>query len=411
MIKIIILTFFISIFSTAFAVDYTLHGVADIRASSLDSLTTYVDGGYGKFSIDDGQQLAIGQLGGDLTLQWDSGISAHVVANAYVNNSESVAGITEGYLKYRSLPNASGYRWQTKVGIFYPEISLENNAVAWASIDTLNSSTINTWIGEEIRVLGGEFKLTRLGRITNAPYDLSLSAATFINNDPAGALLAWHGWTIGNRQTLWTESQPITYFNARMPGFSLSEQASKSDPFLELDNKVGYHINGEVKVHGKGAFSIGYYDNNATPYKVKHGQYGWHTRFYHAGLQWKLSSQLQLKAQYLTGKTLMQSPSRWDIVNNDYQSAYVSLTKKWQQHKLTARLEEFSVQDNDQTWGDNNNEYGKAATLNYTYRLAKPWFISTEYSWISSRRAARYYVHAPADLIERQLQLAVRYFF
>ena len=397
------------------AVEYKVHGILDIRASSTDSLKSYIAGGQGKFGLSDGQQLSIAQAGVELSAQWENGLSVHGVFNSYLDQEDSTAGVTEAYFKYRSLPNSSGYRIQVKGGIFYPEISLENNAFAWASKDTLNSSTINTWIGEEIRVLGSEFKVTRLGRINGAAFDLSFSAAAFIQNDPAGALIAWHGWTMSSRQTLWGEAREFPWFPAR--DGALAGQADKSEPFLELDHKVGYHVRGEWSLHGKGELSAGYYNNRADPFKVKNGQYGWQTRFYHLGASWHFSKNLSLIAQYLSGDTLMQSSAKVDMVNNDYTSAFVSVIYKWhhiignKKHKSTIRLEDFSVTDHDNTWGDNNNEDGQALTLNHSYRLTKYWFLSAEFNVIDSYRPARYYTHKPVDLVEKQLQLAVRYFF
>ncbi len=113
----------------------------------------------------------------------------------------------------------------------------------------------------------------------------------------------------------------------------------------------------------------------------------------------------------------MQSAPGADVVNNDYHTGFVSLTFKWQdivgnkKHKSTIRIEDFSVTDNDKTWGDNNNEDGQALTLNHSYRLSKHWFLSTEFNYIDSNRPARYYTHQPIDLIEKQLQFSARYFF
>ena len=414
----------LSIFSSLslYAAEYEFHGVVDIRASSVNSLAKgYVAGGQGKFALNDGGNMSIAQAGAQLSIEWENGLSAHGVVNGYFqgisDDEDRAIGFTEFYLKYRGLPNSSGYRFQTRAGIFYPEISLENNAYAWASKDTLNSSMINTWIGEEIRVLGTEFKITRLGKMNNDAYDLSLSVTAFVNNDPAGALLAWHGWTMSSRQTLWTETRPFPWFPALDPGNDLAGQAKQSDPFLELDDDIGFHVRGEWKLRGQGVLSVGYYDNNATPYKVVNGQYGWQTRLYHLGARWKLAQGVTLTAQYLNGDTLMQGGDRHDVVNNDYDSAFVAFTYKWQnvkwqnRHKTTIRLEDFSVTDNDYTWGDNNNEDGQAVTINHSYRLTKQWFLSAEFNYIDSHRAARYYTHKPIDLIEKQLQLAARYFF
>ena len=402
---------------TSKAVEYKTHGILDIRASSTDSLNSYLAGGQGKFGLSDGQQLSIAQAGVELIAQWENGFSAHGVFNGYLDKEDSAVGVTEAYVKYRGLPSSSGYRIQVKGGIFYPEISLENNAFAWASKDTLNSSTLNTWIGEEIRVLGSEFKVTRLGRMTDDAFDLSFSVTAFINNDPAGALLSWHGWNMSSRQTLWGEGREFPWFPARDVGGDLAGQADKSKPFLELDHNAGYHVRGEWSLHGKGELSAGYYDNNAVPYKVKNGQYGWQTRFYHLGAKWHFSKNLLLMAQYLSGDTLMQSHLKQDVVNNDYTNAFVSLTYKWQsivgnkKHKSTIRLEDFSVTDNDNTLGDNNNEDGQALTLSHSYRLTKHWFLSAEFNAIDSHRSARYYTHKSIDLIEKQFQLAARYFF
>jgi len=398
------------------ATEYNIHGIVDLRATSANTLPSYLSGGQGKFASSDGKNLSIAQAGVALSASWDSGFSAHGVLNAYADNEDSAMGFTEAYVKYKGLPSASGYRFQGRFGIFYPEISLENNATAWASKNTLNSSTLNTWIGEEIRVLGSEFKITRLGRLNGDAFDISISATAFINNDPAGALLAWHGWTMSSRQTLWTEKRPFPWLKAQEPGGDLVTQALKSDPFLELDNHAGFYLNSKWKLRGKGEISVGYYDNNATPYYQENGQYGWGTRFYHIGTRWKLAKGLSLTAQYLNGDTLMQNHYKKDIVNNDYANGFVSLTKKWASagkstQTSTLRIEKFSIDDNDNTWGDNNNEQGKAITVNHSYRITKHWFTSAEFNWIDSERPARYYNHKPVNLIEKQLQIALRYFF
>ena len=389
----------IASFSTA-ATEYQINGILDLRFTSANTLPTYVDGGYGKFSSNQGSTLSVAQAGLEFKADFGSGLSARIVANGYSDETEATFGITEAFMTYRSIPNSAGYRWKVKAGIFYPDISLENNAYAWASKNTINSSAINTWIGEEIRMLGSEFEITRLGKFNQSPFDLTLAASAFVQNDTAGTLLAWHGWNIGNRQTLWADSRPIPDFYASRPGNAIENQADRSKPFLEMDNKVGVHLRSQIKFHNKYQISLGHYDNFALPYIVENGQYVWRTRFSHLGFKWRLTKDIELSGQYLTGDTLMQSTQRVDVVDNDYQASYVALSKKMQKHRLTLRLEEFSVDDKDQTWGDDNNEYGKSATGNYTYRFNKPWFLSLEYNWINSVRPSRSYTNMPVKLTE-----------
>ncbi len=393
------------------AAEFKANGIVDIRLSSNDSSKSYLSGGFGKFSSNNSAALAIPQLAGEFKVLWDNGLSANLVINSYSENDQSDIGLTEAYLKYKSVPNSAGYRWENRTGIFYPKISLENEAFGWASIDTLNSSTLNTWVGEETKLLGSQAKITRLGRQNGNNFDLSLSASLFANNDPSGALLSWHGWTMSNRQTLWQQSRAFPEMPASKPGGRLQDQAKKSNAFLEIDNRLGYQVQLDWNQHKKGKFNLGYYDNRAKPYIVKNGQYGWGTKFVYAGAQWRLAKGLKLTTQLLKGSTLMQAPDKSDVVNNDYQSSFVSVTKRLKRHSYTLRLEEFSVTDNDTTVGDNNTEYGKAATFNYTYRYSKPLFLSFEHNWIKSNRPSRAYQNQSVELTEQQFQLAARYFF
>lgn len=395
----------------AVGAEFSTKGVLDIRASFNDTLTSYADGGYGKFGSNDGASISLAQAGVQFKLDWDSGVSAQLIANSYLNENESSIGVTEAFLSYRSLPNESGYRWKNRSGIFYPKISLENDAIAWASKYTLNSSMLNTWLGEEIRVLGSEFELTRLGKYNDADYDVSWTANAFVNNDPAGSLLSWHGWTSGNQQTLWQESRPLPPFLAHQPGNELAGQAQRTEPFLEIDNRIGYHTSLAIKPKRKGLFRLGYFNNNGTPYIVENGQYSWRTRFVHAEALWRFANHLEVSAQYLIGDTLMQHPHKADAVNNDYQTGYVSISKRWARHRLTTRLEGFSVTDNDSTVGDNNDEHGTAVTLSYNYRLSRGWLLATEYNIVDSYRPSRIYAEQPINLTEQQLQFSARYFF
>jgi len=394
------------------AADTKIHGIVDVRASSTNTSHSYLDGGQGKFANNNGNHVSLAQAGLEISVITDSGFSGHLVANGYINGHANHGGLTELYIKYKSLPNSAGYRFENRTGMIYPNISLENKAYAWASIDTLNSSTLNTWIGEEIRVLGSEFTLTKLGNVQNHNYDLSFSATIFSHNDPAGAMLAWHGWTQSSQQTIWPQQLKIPAFPGRFQANNnLHNQAPYSEPYLELDHSLGEHFRAEIRIHHQGELSIGYYNNNAKPYIIVSGQWGWHTQFYHAGLTWRLPMGMHLTAQYLSGKLLMQDTAKQDLVNNTFGNEFISVSKRWQQHQITARVEHFWVRDHDNSLGDNNNDSGNALTLNYRYRVSNPLYLSVEYNWINSDRPAHAYAGLANQLTEQQWQVALRYFF
>ncbi|WP_207234103.1 hypothetical protein [Shewanella maritima] len=392
--------------------EHDFAAVIDMRlthTSGASSDTSHTNAGLGKYRFDPGNQLSLAQAGLSYTLDWDNPFSAHLIANAYVDQSNPSLGITEGFIKYRSLPSQSGLRAQAKLGLMYPTISLENIATAWASPYTLSYSAINSWLGEELRHVGAEFTLEKLGKFTNSKHSFTLSGAAFKNNDTAGALLAWHGWTNSSKQTLLQQHVKLS----KMPSLdgSLSGQARSSDPFIELDNRFGYHVHGQWQYRGYGKLTAGYYDNNADTSIVINGQYTWLTRFSHLGIKWRLPYKIELLSQYMNGSTLMSAPDGTDAVNNDYQSGYIMLSRRWGVQRLSVRAEQFSVTDNDLTPDDDNHEQGHGFTASYQYRMNKNWFIHGEYNHLYSERPARSAQALPSKLTENQYQLAMRWFF
>ncbi|QFU22211.1 hypothetical protein FM038_008620 [Shewanella eurypsychrophilus] len=392
------------------AAEHKLAGIIDVRASYTNGITSYVDGGLGKFRFNPDGQVSLAQAGVSYTVDWDNPLSAHVVANAYWDGVEDNIGITEAYLKYKGLPWDNGLRLGGKLGIIYPEISMENIATAWSSPYTLTYSGINSWLGEEVRHIGAQISVDYLGKFHDSRHDFTLSGEFFKNNDTTGAMLAWHGWTSSSRQTLWQETLPLSDLPS-LDGGELGSQAKESDPFLELDDRIGYHVKTQWRMQGLGRLEVGYYDNDADTRVVIEGQYAWLTQFVHIGTKWRLPYNIELIAQYMKGDTLMKSPDGRNIVDNGYDSAFILLSHRWQKHRLSARFEDFSVTDNDLTFDDDNSEEGQAMTVSYSYQLKKGWFVQAEYNRIDSLRPARAEQGFPEDLVEQQWQLASRYYF
>lgn len=405
----IVLTIFSSELCSA---ESSFKGIIDVRAYHVDNNSkakSYLKGDYGKFRSDAGSGLALAQLGLQYQLSWQNNWSAIVIGNAFSDKGNSNIGLTEGYIKYKGLPSAQGWRFKSKIGVFYPEISMENVSTAWSTPYTLTTSTLNNWIGEELRNTGINFSLEKLGKATKSPHSFSVDVSLFQNNDSAGAMLTWHGWTMGSRQTLLQEKLIVQDFPARNE--TLSAQAEKSDPFIELDNRWGVHLAATWRFQSTLKVNFGHYDNHAQEGVVKNGQYTWTTAFSHVGVKYKFSPHWELIGQYIQGNTYMTSPYGVAVVDNDYDNAFVLIRKKWQKSHLAVRVEHFNVADLDDTWGDNNNESGNGVSVAYRYQLSKHSFIMAEYNWLESERPSRYYQHQAVDLIERQYQLAYRYYF
>lgn len=392
--------------------EHSLKGIFDLRASHLSSGVnnkSYLAGGYGKYRFNDGTSAALGQLGLHYKADIANKYAMNIVANGFSDENDTSIGLTEAYLQYKGLPSSNGWRYQAKFGVFYPRISLENIATAWSTPYTITSSAINNWVGEELRHTGFGFSVEKLGKFNRSAHSFSIDLSLFQHNDSTGAMLAWHGWTLGSRQTLLQEKLKVQWFPAR--NGELAEQAAYSDPFIELDNRWGTHLVGKWQYGKKLRLNVGYYDNHAKKGIVEKGQYTWTTEFIHAGVKYKLAPSIELIAQYMSGSTLMTSPTFKHVVSSEFDSAFAMIRKQIKKHHIALRVETFNIDDLDETIGDNNNETGKAATLSYRYQFQQGKYLLLESNWIDSKRPARMYVGQPEHFIERQYQLAYRQYF
>lgn len=392
--------------------EMSLKGIVDLRAVHVTSdanADSYLAGDYGKFRFNTGSELALGQLGLQYKVDWQNNWSSTVVGNGFADQNDTAVGITEAYLQYKGLPNANGLRISGKAGIYYPHISIENIATAWSTPYTITSSTINNWLGEEIRNSGFGLSVEKLGKQSRSPHSFIVDLDLFQNNDSAGAMLTWHGWTVGSRQTLLHERLVVQQFPAREG--MLADQAAHSDPFIELDHRWGFNVSGQWRYKNTLRVQAGYYDNQAKKGIVEKGQYTWTTAFSHASFKYKFAKTWELMGQFMQGNTLMNSPQLTEVVNNDFNSQYLMLRKFWGKHHIALRAEYFNVDDLDQTIGDNNNESGHAYALAYRYRLSKQSFVLGEYTHVDSSRWSRRYQNQPIELTERQYQLSYRHYF
>ncbi len=390
--------------------EHELSGVVDARLAITDSQESYVSGGTGRFRYSDGTSLSLAQASLKYTLSKDNW-SFHGIAAGYLDDENNGLGITEAYARYRGIPDENGLRQQFRAGIIYPKISLENIATAWLSPYSITSSTQNTWIAEEVRHAGLEWSLDWLGKNRGSKHDFNLTTTAFKYNDPTGALLAWHGWTLSSRQTLWGEKLKFPITPALLPGNMLETQAWVSDPFVELDSDFGYHMKFDWRWDKRLRLRLGHYDNQAADDIVIDGQYTWRTQFSHLGLEWRLNNQTTIISQFMTGDTRMRVANDLDVVGLDFKNGFVMLSHTHSVHRFSVRYEQFNNEDFDGIWGDNNDDQGDAVTLSYHYHLGGGAYLMFEYNQIDSIRPAQRYQSLAINQSESQWHSALRYYF
>ena len=99
------------------------------------------------------------------------------------------------------------------------------------------------------------------------------------------------------------------------------------------------------------------------------------------------------------------------MVDTEFESKFVLLTKSFSKHLFSARYDNFDVTQNDSTPEDNNPENGNAWTLAYQYAMTDHFILAAE--WLSRKThhcGWVYYGISPTATEEQtQLTLKVRF--
>ncbi|MFT4869799.1 MAG: hypothetical protein ACI9F1_000538 [Colwellia sp.] len=336
-------------------------------------LNSWMDEGVGilRFNDDDKFVLTQGaiEISGDLI----SNISFDIVGN-YTPDGDKNLGLTEAYLTYS--PLNKGLKYQVKLGIFYPQMSLENAATGWTSPYTYTFSAINSWIAEEQRTLGAQWSITRSGRQHNSPHSFTALASIFKANDGLGTLLVWRGWAQHNKQTFYNEKVAFAdYFSKQEAPINTPNAV---EPFIETDGDWGYYLGGHWRYLKQTDVRVYYYDNKGDPFAIeKNNQYAWKTRYYSISIQHKFTKNFRVLAQWLAGDTGMGSQE--EGVFSDISSWYAMFSYKLAAHRFSLRHDQFKVEETDTNTYDPNDSDGDSITLAWRYDLDKNWNVGAEF--------------------------------
>jgi hypothetical protein len=347
-------------------------GLLDLRAAGADGQPSFLHGGFGKtrFGGDSsGDWLGHAAIG-DAALVWQPQLTWALGATIdaeHQDGQKNAVDLVQAFMTFRPTP-VSGLRYAFKAGLYYPPISQEHEGPTWSTVNTITPSAINTWVGEEVKVVGGEGKVTgKLGA-----HELAATAGLFGYNDTSGALLAFRGWGLHDvKSTAFGQFllPPLSpYFSRRQPPYTSNT--------IEIDGNVGYYARVDWRPPGRLAFNAFYYNNNGnkigdTPDK----QWAWATQFWNFGASWDLDDDTRLLSQVMTGESLMGYPNARSVwVNIGYTSAYVLATHSIGKSGVSGRVEYFQTTDRNfrpatDDPGDNMGESGWAFTGSYRYQI------------------------------------------
>ena len=371
----------------------------DLRAVSSDGRKSFLDNGRGTLRFDaDHQGIRLGRLCAAWNQPLGEVFSAHVEASTWDDDDKNPIDLTEAYLEYRPYPRA-GLRTRVRLGAFYPPLSLETRALGWQTPYTITPSAISSWIGEEIRTIGLEGQVEWLGARAGRSFDLQLTGALFGWNDPAGTMLAAHGFTFHDRQT--------TLFG-RVGVAQTNPLGSKKEVFHEIDDRPGYYLGAQARYLDRAVLNVLHYDNRADPTVESAAlrDFAWQTRFDAAALRIETGNDWTVLLQSLDGDTVID-PFIWLTWKFDSQSAL--LAKRSGAHMLALRFDAFKVEFE----GDMSaaaSEDGHAWDLTYSYDHGERWRFALEWLRVTSDVPARVTLLRESALAtESKLEFSARY--
>lgn len=375
----------------------------DARAVMADADQSFLDGGLGKLRYNNGTTVQLGRARLALEQRFGESLRLVVDASTWGDHDRHPIDLTEGFVEYRSYPHAA-WRARLRAGAFYPPSSLENRGAGWKSPYTISSSALNTWIGEEIRAIGVEGAVDHLGTKLGGASDWQVFGGIFGWNDPAGVLIASHGFALHDRQTS---------LHGRV-GSGGNVPVSSRQLFYEIDDRPGYYVGGKWKYLDRLEARAMHYDNRADPSvpKPSIGDFAWGTRFDTAAVRYETSQQLTLLTQWLQGETSI-APFM-SLICWRFDAWALLASQRRGSQMITLRYDRFNVHQTVNPFGPPSQvNRGSALTLAYAYeRAASPWRIMVELMRVDSFATDRTKRLAlPPNTVESKIELSLRYRF
>jgi hypothetical protein len=392
----------------AAAVEQQVHGLVSLRLFEVDGSRSWVDGGLGKLRFDDSDEpLDLGAAIVAYQARLTPTLAARAVASAYADGPGSLLDLDEAYLEWRPVPR-SAWKLLGRAGAFHAPLSLENTGVGWTSPYTISYSAVNGWFGEELRTIGADLQLTHAGAASGSAHDLTLLLGAFRANDPAGALLTWRGWALGDRPTRLFERLPL----APLPAFGSDGlffvQEPFEEPFHELDGRTGWYGGVQWDYLDRSRLRLQHYDNRGDPLVAKDGQWTWRTEFDHLGWHLRIPTGTEVIAQAVRGETEMDG-FEGPFVYADFGAWFLLVSHAWGRQRASVRYDDFWVHDLDHVAGDPNQEDGHAWTAAWFLDGRRgrwgAWRVGAEALRLHSWRPAREILGEPVRTTERSLQL------
>lgn len=391
-----------------------LHGFVTLRGINVESQPSWLAGGFGRFDV--GSRSATSssnthqeeaQLGVDWTPATWLDLHAHGVARDEPQaRGGRRGGLVEAYADLHHDFGTSELR--LRAGQFFLPTSRENTDRLWTSPYTISFSALNTWIGEEFRPIGAELEWKRL--LSSAV--ITAAGGAFRGNDTMGTLLAWRGWSIGNRLSAYGEVLPLPPLQSlHGPNGFVDQRSDGTQPFgPDLDGRTGVTGRVRVSVPERAMLQLARIDNRGDR-KEYRNEYAWQTRFNLLSAEIDGQHGTTLAAEHGWGSTGMGfAPQAW--VQLTGYASYILLSQKFGRNRASVRFDVFQTKDRDHNRAtETNSESGRAWTLAWFFEPHPSVRFGAELANISAQRLAAAESGFDPNTDGRTLTIEARYRF
>lgn len=389
----------------------TVSVLVDLRMVVANGAKSFVNGGFGKtrFQGNNNGGFQTQFYPAEADLVWEPRFTSSLSANVSVawqnDHKNPDVGVMEAFLNY--LPQQTGpVGFSARAGLMWPEISLEHSTGgAWSVVNTITPSAINSWVGEEVRVVGLEGTLhAMLGQQV-----VSVTGGLFKYNDTSGTLLSFRGWALQDIKG----TAPGNFQLPPRDAFLTGAQEGITQNTLDIDHNPGFYARIDWRPPAPFGAALFYYDNDGDPKAFTQTlQWGWRTRFWNLGINADLDSKTKLLAQAMSGSTIMgfnDNGEPW--VHTGFQSAFVLVTRQVGPVAVTGRVEGFQTREHGSEMSPANDEDGWAWTAAARMNLTNNLTLLGEALNVQSWRGTRVDLGGLTSPFESQtvFQLSLRY--
>jgi hypothetical protein len=389
-----------------------------LRGGSVESPASWLDGGFGRLELGEGageeaEPLALGEAALGLDWQGGDGFGAHLHARlrAAPHGGGEALGLVEAWVEgVRGLRDGRD-QLRLRGGQLFLPTSRENVRPLWSSPYTFTLSAINSWIGEEVRPLGA---LAEYEVGSAAPSSWRGGASAFLGNDTAGALLAWRGWTLGDRLAVLGETLPLPPLPSLAPGgiFAGQQDTGTTPLGADLDGRVGHAQwlrwrRAAATTPVVALAQVSRVDTRGDR-RLHDGEYAWDTEFLLLAAELRVADRWTVAGEHLAGSTAMGVPSpRADV---DLRATYALLSWERLPWRVSMRWDRFATRDRDGVaGGERNDEDGEAWTVALFRRLDERLLLGAELVDLDVERALATGPTGQREEGGRALTLGVRY--